>query len=53
MTEKKPVKREPKAIRILDAVEAMQASDNLTDEDTINVLKGVLMMKVVQEARRQ
>ena len=54
MTEKKkpPLPRAPRTIRILEAIEYMQDTDNLQDEDTIGTLKGQLKEKVVQEARR-
>jgi len=54
MTEKKPVTvREPKTIRILEAIERMQASGALTDEDAIGELKSQLKDTVVEEARRR
>ena len=52
MTDKKPAKRSPRAITMLDYIIAMQQSDNLTDEDLIGTLKDQLMLKVAQEARR-
>jgi hypothetical protein len=54
MTETKPpVFREPKTIRILEAVERIQASDGLADEDAVGELKSLLKDKVVEEARRR
>ena len=53
MTEKKTVKRrEPRAVVILDYLIRMQASDNLTDDDTLGTYKNQLLLKVAQEARR-
>ena len=54
MTDKLVVKhRAPRTITILEAIETMQDTDNLTDDDTIGVLKTQLKEKVVQEARRR
>jgi len=58
VTEKKPTTltvkhRAPRTITILEAIETMQDTDNLSDDDTIGVLKTQLKEKVVQEARRR
>lgn len=53
MTDKKPAKRGPATISVLDAIETMQTTDSLTDDDSIGVLKGSLEKKIVQEARRR